>query len=146
MSKGRDFEETCNRICGMVTRYSVANDTRNTKVDWYQGTDAIIDGIHVDWTLNFSGKDHCKPLGKVTLADGVEVFLAVRTANNVKKFKHPVLVVALNYDEARTTYRRASEAFFYKVSFIVDAGVKLVDKWAKRNNLSPNYVRDHLYG
>lgn len=58
--------------------------------DEYQGTDVFLDGIRVDVTFHFSGKDHMVDR-LVRYVEGYK--LGIRTGNNTEPFKDFVVVI-----------------------------------------------------
>lgn len=74
-------------------------ETTGTELDKYEGTDALIWGVPVDFTYNFDNKDNMIELQRsIILSLGIEVKFGVRVANECHRFKTPVLVIGFKCD------------------------------------------------
>lgn len=84
-------------------------DTRKTKLDVEEGTDCLVDGLHVDWTCDYFGKKtkgiihHFSEYTLRLSEDGEDFFVyyGVRYSNlyrGGKNFKVPVWVIGIDGD------------------------------------------------
>lgn len=78
--------------------------TAGTELDKFQGTDVVCCGIPMDITHNFSGKNHTIKVPNETIDAGyVDIKFGVRTGNDHRMFRHPVVVVGIDEDSKFVT-------------------------------------------
>lgn len=71
-------------------------DMSGTIDDTHNGTDAIIQGVRVDWATSLVHKDFYRQV-RAESYDGWIVTFGIRTGNCHGRFPQPVVVVALDY-------------------------------------------------
>ncbi len=107
---GVEFEAD---MCEAARSYFVATEknmtskvfqsVHGTARDKYEGVDAIIYGIPVDFTTNFSNKDHMDKLDLQFSGRYTSIKLGVRYGNShhgFTRFKEPVLVIGVDEDNS----------------------------------------------
>jgi hypothetical protein len=88
--------------------------TIDSDLDKFFGTDAIFDDIRIDFTSDFSNKDHMKFVSKNSIKTRFgNIMFGVRTGNNVAEFDEPVVVVGI--DMFAGAMRTNMDAFFEAV-------------------------------
>ena len=95
--RGRVFEDDCIRKikeCIFTAKTGELEDVSGTEMDTRKGTDFLFNGIPIDVTYNFFGKDNMTIIeDSYTLPLGVTVKFGIRYGNNRSRFTTPVLVV-----------------------------------------------------
>ena len=113
MQTGIEFENELSDVC--VKHFQAKSKTvsesefksfSGTTRDEFEGVDVEIYKVGVDFTFNFSGKDHMEKLPGIVYGRYVDFKFGVRTGNSHKgytKFKTPVLVIGI---DAEASYVR----------------------------------------
>lgn len=126
---GMKFEDDIMYIFKSTLSSGSVIDCTGTKDDIFKGTDAIIYGIRVDFTTNFSKKSHMVKLPEsINLGHcGVDINFGVRTGNSHKgytKFEEPVLVIGVDADAKyiHTWMDAIIETIKTRINEIIDIG------------------------
>jgi len=127
---GREFEDAFVEECISSYRGDFTITT-GTELDKCQGTDGILYGIPVDFTMHYNGKDHMTDLDSETSIfvrkQEIKIQYGIRYGNSYKgfsKFKKPVLVVGVKTDLAWAVWEDAiREAIHKNIQSIMDTGM-----------------------
>lgn len=137
---GKDLEEV---MSFYLTRWSEGNngfkDTTNTDKDFYEGTDAVVYGVPVDFTANpYKNNTSVFDFSSIISFSGHDVTIkfGVRTGNGFVNFETPTLVIFVE-DLSKSMQRdidEFGEAFFREIDNLLDTGFDLywsfVDSYA----------------
>ena len=101
LSSGHKFEFSFSQTIIMSVKRGIINSDVNVTVgtddDTLRGTDLIIDDIRVDFTSNFSNKDHLTFTHESAIKTKLgKVLFGIRTGNSRVDFEEPVVVVGVD--------------------------------------------------
>lgn len=139
-SLGIEFESEFVSKC---THFSMRHLGKNLvtvatrRQDLHEGTDFIFDGVRIDPTMNFAGKDNTLQFRNSTLnlvlktLNGnvtIKVDYGIRTGNAVAKFNEPVLVIGFSTSEIVDEWNHVMKVLDRHIGTILDKGISLYDK------------------
>lgn len=129
--------------CKMIQReYRDLINTTGTEQDYYEGTDATLWGVPIDFTYHFNGKDYTDELLHsnewIVLPCGILVKIGVRTGNAHHDFEKPVLVVGLScdYEELKANYKNALYQFVNRCQFIFELAFDRYWDWCDAHDIA----------
>ena len=129
-------------VKGIQREYPDLLSTGGTKLDYEEGTDALLWGVPVDFTYHFNGKDYTDELlnpGEwFILPCEIPVKLGVRTGNTHHDFDKPVLVVGLSCDreELISKMDSAIRQFVYFANQIFELAFDRYWEWCDAHNIA----------
>lgn len=137
---GIDFEDELVDLCSRHFKADFKNYA-NTKKDWHEGVDVEIYRVGIDFTTNFSGKDHMEILPCLISGKFIDIKFGVRTANShngYTKFKTPVLVIGIDSDPSyvRGWMANIIDDFKRDIENIINVGQDAYWAWL---DLHPEY-------
>lgn len=97
----------------------------NKDEDVTLGTDAFVYGLPIDFTCNFSGKNHTEVLNTAISLSGIgSIRFGIRTGNGRTKFEKPVLIIGIDTDQylRKNQIVHVVDAVSSKIERIIEVG------------------------